>query len=66
MRRKTGPAVIDIPANIGNRQFNKEKEMEIYGLIIGLVIVVPLFARVWMADEPDTEEQAKTLLGALD
>lgn len=40
--------------------------MEIYGLIIGLVIVVPLFIGVCMADKPDTEEQAKTLLGAMD
>jgi len=39
--------------------------MEIYGLIIGLVIVVPLFALVWKEDKPD-EEDAKTLMGALD
>lgn len=51
----------------GNRPaMNKEKNMEIYGLIIGLVIVVPLFIGVCMADKPDTEEQAKTLLGAMD
>jgi hypothetical protein len=40
--------------------------MEIYGLIIGLAVVVPLFALVWMADEPDAEDKAKTLMGALD
>lgn len=47
-------------------RLNKESDMEIYGLIIGLVIVVPLFVRVWAADEPDAEDQAKTLMGALD
>lgn len=40
--------------------------MEIYGLIIGLVVVVPLFALVWMADKPADEEDSKTLMGALD
>lgn len=50
-----------------DRQPNKENNMDwIYGLIIGLVIVVPMFVFVWMADEPDAEEQAKTLMGALD
>lgn len=35
-------------------------------MIIGLVIVAPLFVWVWLADEPDAEDQAKTLMGALD
>lgn len=38
----------------------------IYGLIAGLVVVVPMFVLVCLADEPDAEEQAKTLMGALD
>lgn len=38
----------------------------IYGLIIGLVVVSPMFALVWLADKPADKEDDKTLLGALD
>jgi hypothetical protein len=51
---------IPVPRN------NKEKNMDFaIGFTLASLILGPMFALVWKEDKPD-EEDAKTLLGALD
>ena len=38
----------------------------IIGLLVGLVVMVPMFVRLWRVDSQRDKEDDKTLLGALD